>query len=339
MATPYHIPFNKPAFLGPELEAISQAVQNGHLSGDGAFTRQCHTLLEKISGAAKALLTTSCTHALEMTALLLDVQPGDEVIIPSFTFVSTVNAFVLRGAHPVFADIRPDTLNLDENKLEALISPRTRAIIPMHYAGVGCEMDQILNIATAHHLMVIEDNAHGLFGAYRGKSLGSFGSLVGAAAFTGHVDADDLVPAFFRQFFVGFEVIAGTRAGGGRQEAGGHQPAQEFLPLDGDKVAQDLLSAMNVVGHRVDVQTFDQTLRNACTRIRQYSNISHRHSCFQFHCTHFHAKIVFFRKTSQKFTPAKVVIDLHFVCSYNTNMKIKFAGFFRPDHDPPLIPV
>ena len=177
MASPYHIPFNKPAFLGLELEAMSQAVQSGHLSGDGAYTKRCHTLLEEITGAEKVLLTTSCTHALEMTALLLDLQPGDEVIIPSFTFVSTVNAFVLRGARPVFADIRPDTLNLDENKLEALISPRTRAIVPVHYAGVGCEMDSILQIAAAHKLTVIEDNAHGLFGAYKGKPLGSFGSM------------------------------------------------------------------------------------------------------------------------------------------------------------------
>ncbi len=177
MASPYHIPFNKPAFLGPEMEAMSQAIQSGHLSGDGVYTKRCHALLEEITGAAKVMLTTSCTHALEMTALLLDLQTGDEVIIPSFTFVSTVNAFVLRGARPVFADIRPDTLNLDENKLEGLITPHTRAIVPVHYAGVGCEMDSILQIANEHNLMVIEDNAHGLFGAYKGKSLGSFGSL------------------------------------------------------------------------------------------------------------------------------------------------------------------
>ena len=177
MASPYHIPFNKPAFLGPEMEAMALAVQSGHLSGDGVYTKGCHARLEQITGAAKVMLTTSCTHALEMTALLLNVQPGDEVIIPSFTFVSTVNAFALRGARPVFVDIRPDTLNLDENKLEGLITPRTRAIVPVHYAGVGCEMDSILQIASEHHLMVIEDNAHGLFGAYKGKALGSFGSL------------------------------------------------------------------------------------------------------------------------------------------------------------------
>ena len=123
------------------------------------------------------LLTTSCTHALEMFAFLLDIQPGDEVILPSFTFVSTVNAFVLRGARPVFADIRPDTLNLDETGLEALITPRTKAIIPVHYAGVGCEMDAILEIARRHHIAVVEDNAHGLFGKYKGRYLGTFGVL------------------------------------------------------------------------------------------------------------------------------------------------------------------
>ncbi len=173
----YRIPFNKPPYLGPETDAMAQAIQSSHLSGDGQFTKRCHSLLEQITGAGKVLLTTSCTHALEMAALLLDVQPGDEVIIPSFTFVSTVNAFVLRGARPVFADIRPDTLNLDENQLEKLITPHTRAIVPVHYAGVGCEMDAIRQIADAHHLMVIEDNAHGLFGTYKGKPLGTFGSL------------------------------------------------------------------------------------------------------------------------------------------------------------------
>jgi dTDP-4-amino-4,6-dideoxygalactose transaminase len=126
---------------------------------------------------AKALLTTSCTHALEMSAILLDLQPGDEVIIPDFTFVSTVNAFVLRGAKPIFLDIRPDTLNLDESKLEDAITPRTKAVVPVHYAGVGCEMDAIMEIASLHHVAVVEDNAHGLFGKYKGKFLGTFGSL------------------------------------------------------------------------------------------------------------------------------------------------------------------
>ena len=173
----YRIPFNKPCMVGNELAYIAQAIQAGHISGDGKFTRQCHAWLESFLGVHKALLTTSCTHALEMAAFLLDIQPGDEVIIPSFTFVSTVNAFVIRGAHPVFIDIRPDTLNLDENQLERLITPRTRAIVVVHYAGVGCEMDKIMKIARQHGLPVIEDNAHGLFGKYRGQYLGTFGSL------------------------------------------------------------------------------------------------------------------------------------------------------------------
>jgi dTDP-4-amino-4,6-dideoxygalactose transaminase len=173
----YRIPFNKPSLVGPELDYIAEAVGRGHISGDGEFTEKCRLLLEKELGAARVLLTTSCTHALEMAALLLDIRPGDEVIVPSFTFVSTVNAFVLRGAHPVFADIRPDTLNLDETRLEALITSRTRAIVPVHYAGVGCEMDAILAVARRHGVAVVEDNALGLFGRYRGRHLGTFGAL------------------------------------------------------------------------------------------------------------------------------------------------------------------
>lgn len=173
----YKIPFNRPCFAGRELDYIAQAVANGQLSGDGEFTRRCHEFLEQTLGVAKALLTTSCTHALEMTALLLNIQPGDEVIVPSFTFVSTVNAFVLRGAKPVFIDIRPDTLNLDEAQLERLITPRTRAIVAMHYAGIGCEMDAILAIARGHKIAVVEDNAHGLLGRYSGRWLGTFGCL------------------------------------------------------------------------------------------------------------------------------------------------------------------
>lgn len=175
--TQYHIPFNRPSLAGRELEYMAQAVEAGHISGDGPFTKQCHRLLEESLGVPRALLTTSCTHALEMSALLLDIQPGDEVIVPSFTFVSTVNAFVLRGARPVFADIRPDTLNLDETRLEALITPRTKAIVVVHYAGVGCEMDAIMQIAARHGVAVVEDNAHGLFGTYRGQHLGTFGAL------------------------------------------------------------------------------------------------------------------------------------------------------------------
>src|SRR5205814_2028654 len=172
-----HIPFNRPFFSGREFEFIQQAVANSQISGDGIFTRKCHALLENALGVSKVLLTTSCTHALEMAALLLDIRPGDEVIIPSFTFVSTANAFVLRGARPVFIDVRPDTLNLDEKQLERLITPRTRAIVPVHYAGVGCEMDEIMSIARRHGIAVIEDNAHGLFGKYRGRYLGSFGAF------------------------------------------------------------------------------------------------------------------------------------------------------------------
>lgn len=169
--------FNRPAVTGAELEYLRQALDGGSLSGDGPFTRKCHALLEQITGARKALLTTSCTHALEMAALLLDVGPGDEVICPAFTFVSTVNAFVLRGARPVFVDIRPDTLNLDERLLESVITPKTRAIIVVHYAGVACEMEAILDIAARHGVAVVEDNAHGFLGHYKGRPLGSFGTL------------------------------------------------------------------------------------------------------------------------------------------------------------------
>jgi dTDP-4-amino-4,6-dideoxygalactose transaminase len=171
------IPFNKPTVMGNELAYVADAAARGHLSGDGPYTRKCDALLEQILGAPKVLLTTSCTHALEMAALLLDVQPGDEVIVPSFTFVSTVNAFVLRGARPVFADIRPDTLNIDEARLGQLVTPRTRAIVVVHYAGVGCEMDPILALAASHGIPVVEDNAHGLLGKYRGRPLGAVGCL------------------------------------------------------------------------------------------------------------------------------------------------------------------
>jgi dTDP-4-amino-4,6-dideoxygalactose transaminase len=171
------IPFNRAGLTGNEFRYIFQALEIGHISGDGRFTTKCHELLEKELGVAKVLLTTSCTHALEMAALLLDIQAGDEVIVPSFTFVSTVNAFVLRGARPVFCDIRRDTLNLDESRLEHLITPQTKAILPVHYAGVGCEMESILAIAHRRGVAVVEDNAHGLFGKYKGKHLGTFGCL------------------------------------------------------------------------------------------------------------------------------------------------------------------
>ncbi|RCJ15757.1 dTDP-4-amino-4,6-dideoxygalactose transaminase [Nostoc sp. ATCC 43529] len=171
------IPFNRPFTIGTEFERIQQSIENGHFSGDGFFTKKCHALLEETLLVPKALLTTSCTHALEIAALLLNIQSGDEVIVPSFTFVSTVNAFVLRDATPVFIDIRPDTFNLNEAKLEQLITPRTKAIVPVHYAGVGCEMEAIIQIAEHYGVPVVEDNAHGLFGKYKQKYLGTFGSL------------------------------------------------------------------------------------------------------------------------------------------------------------------
>jgi dTDP-4-amino-4,6-dideoxygalactose transaminase len=173
----YRIPFNRPGLTGNELHYIAECIRLGHAAGDGAFTHRCAELLERELGAPRVLLTTSCTHALEMAALLLDIRPGDDVIVPSFTFVSTVNAFVLRGARPVFADIRKDTLNLDETQLESLITPRTRAILPVHYAGVACEMDRILEIAHKHDITVVEDNAHGLFGKYKQDYLGTFGCM------------------------------------------------------------------------------------------------------------------------------------------------------------------
>jgi dTDP-4-amino-4,6-dideoxygalactose transaminase len=173
----YRIPFNRPSVVGREYAYITDSVATGQISGDGFYSRQCHALLEKALGVERALLTTSCTHALEMAAMLLDIQEGDEVIVPSFTFVSTANAFALRGARIVFADVRPDTLNLDESRLESLMTSRTRAIVVVHYAGVGCEMDAILAIAQRHGVKVIEDNAHGLFGAYKGKPLGTLGVL------------------------------------------------------------------------------------------------------------------------------------------------------------------
>jgi dTDP-4-amino-4,6-dideoxygalactose transaminase len=173
----YLIPFNRPALVGDEIKYIFEALQRGHISGDGLFTKKCHALLEESLGVPKVLLTTSCTHALEMSALLLDIQPDDEVIVPSFTFVTTVNAFVLRGAKPVFIDIRPDTLNMDESQLERLITPHTKAIVLVHYAGVGCEMETICEIADRHGIPIVEDNAHGLFGKYKGQYLGTFGAL------------------------------------------------------------------------------------------------------------------------------------------------------------------
>jgi dTDP-4-amino-4,6-dideoxygalactose transaminase len=176
------IPLHKPFVVGKELAYVRQAVESGRLAGDGVFTKRCHELLERRSSAPRVLLTHSCTAALEISALLLDLQPGDEVVMPSFTFVSTANAYALRGATPVFADIRPDTLNLDERLLPAAIGPRTKAIVPVHYAGVACEMDAIMALARQHRLRVIEDAAHGLNATWRGRPLGTIGDL-GAFSF------------------------------------------------------------------------------------------------------------------------------------------------------------
>lgn len=174
---PIRIPFNKPYATGKEFENLSEAIASLQLAGDGKFTRLCQNWLTRQTGAKKALLTHSCTGALEMCAILLDIRPGDEVIVPSYTFVSTANAFVLRGAVPVFVDIRPDTLNIDERKIEEAITPRTRAICVVHYAGVGCEMDEILAIGARHRLPIVEDDAQGMMATYKGRALGSFGVL------------------------------------------------------------------------------------------------------------------------------------------------------------------
>ena len=174
---PAPIPFNRPCFVGHERAYMQRALELGHISGDGEFTRRCHELLRAELGVGAVLLTTSCTHALEMAAMLLEISPGDEVIVPDFTFVSTANAFVLRGAKPVFVDVRPDTLNLDERLLERAIGPRTRAIVPVHYAGIGCDMDAILGLARPRGVAVVEDTAHGLFGRRAGRPPGAFGEL------------------------------------------------------------------------------------------------------------------------------------------------------------------
>ncbi|MFK3798189.1 dTDP-4-amino-4,6-dideoxygalactose transaminase [Pseudomonas sp. NPDC088444] len=176
------IPFNWPHMTGKELYYIAEAHFNGRLAGDGPFTKRCHSWLEERAGCSKAMLTHSCTAALEMAALLLDIEPGDEIIMPSYTFVSTANAFVLRGGVPVFVDVRTDTLNLDERLIESAITSRTRAIVPVHYAGVACEMDTIMSIAQRHNVKVVEDAAQGVMSTYKGRALGSIGDL-GAYSF------------------------------------------------------------------------------------------------------------------------------------------------------------
>lgn len=171
------ISFNVPPYTGKEIEYIKQAVENQKICGDGPFTKKCNEWMEQKTGTAKCLLTTSCTHATELAALLADIKEGDEVILPSYTFVSTADAFVLRGARVVFVDIRPDTMNIDENLIEDAITDKTKAIVPVHYAGVGCEMDKIMDIANRYHLMVIEDAAQGIMSTYKGKALGTFGEF------------------------------------------------------------------------------------------------------------------------------------------------------------------
>ena len=171
------IPFHRSSLAGRELEYVRQAIESGAIAGDETFSRKCEAFLQAELGVPRAMLTPSCTNALELAAVLLDIDDGDEVVVPSFTFVSTANAFVLRGARPVFADIRPDTLNLDECALEPLVTERTKAIVPVHYAGIACAMDAICELAAATHTAVVEDNAHGLFGTYRGRPLGSIGGL------------------------------------------------------------------------------------------------------------------------------------------------------------------
>ena len=172
------IDFNVPPYIGTEMKYIEEAVAKNHkICGDGPFTKRCNEWLEKKTGIAKALLTTSCTHATEMASLLADIKEGDEIIMPSYTFVSTADAFVLRGAVPVFVDIRPDTMNIDENKIEAAITEKTKAIVPVHYAGVSCEMDKIMELAEKYHLLVIEDAAQGIMSTYKGKALGTIGDF------------------------------------------------------------------------------------------------------------------------------------------------------------------
>ena len=171
------IPFNMPPYVGTENNYIKKAIENHKICGDGEFTKKCSAWIEEKTGTKKGLLTTSCTHALEMAALLLDIKPGDEVIMPSFTFVSTADAFVLRGAKAVFVDIRPDTMNINEELIEDAITDRTKAIVPVHYAGVACEMDRIMEIAAKHGLAVVEDAAQGVMSSYKGKALGTIGDF------------------------------------------------------------------------------------------------------------------------------------------------------------------
>ena len=217
------VPFNKPFLVGTEVAYIQQAVEAMHLSGDGSFTRRCHERLETLTGARQALLTTSCTHALELCALLLDLAPGDEVIVPAFTFVSTANAFVLRGAVPVFADVRFDTLNIDETAIEALITPRTRAIVVVHYAGVACEMDTILAIGARHRVTVIEDNCA------TGSSAGIVHARLGASARSRRSASTKTKEHQLRRGRCAPDQRPGTGAAGGDSPGEGYEP-RRVLP-------------------------------------------------------------------------------------------------------------
>ena len=222
------IPFNAPPVVGTELEYMQAAMGSGKLCGDGGFTRRSQQWMEQRFGSAKVLLTPSCTASLEMAAILLDIQPGDEVIMPSFTFVSTANAFVLRGAKVVFVDLRPDTMNIDETKIEAAITDKTRAIVPVHYAGVACEMDTIMALAKKYNLFVVEDAAQGVMSTYKGKALGTIGHI---GCFSFH-ETKTTPPAARRR-------DAGERSGsdrsGGSHPREGHQP-QPVLPWSGGQI-------------------------------------------------------------------------------------------------------
>ena len=216
-----YIPFNRPYATGNELVYAAEAQRNHHLSGDGSFTRRCHQWIEQRTGCARALLTHSCTSALDLAALLLDIESGDEVILPSYTFVSTANAFVLRGAVPVFVDIREDTLNLDERLIEAAITPRTRAIVPVHYAGVSCEMDAIVAIARRHDLRIVEDAAQGIMAGYKGRALGAIGDL---GTFSFH-ETKNIISGEGGSLLVSDPDLVAARRNHSRE---GHRPRQVF---------------------------------------------------------------------------------------------------------------
>jgi dTDP-4-amino-4,6-dideoxygalactose transaminase len=271
--TVLRIPFNRASVAGRELEYVRAAVEDGHISGDGPYTRRCEALLEHELGVERVLLTTSCTHALEAAALLLDVGPGDEVIVPSFTFVSGANAFALRGAKVVFADVRSDTLNLDETHVEALAGPRTKAIVPTHYAGVACELDAIGEAGRRAGAAVVEDNAHGLFGKYRGRPLGSFG-LFAAHSFheTKNVTSGEGgALAITDRAFVEAAEIVREKGTNRKQFFRGQVDKYTWVSVGSSYVQSDLLAAFLLaqLEERVEIQAareriwrrYDETLR------------------------------------------------------------------------------